>query len=58
MAAKALGSLAIAVCSDEEDNGSGLVDEHKRTTLVDAGADAVIADYREPEALLKTILGE
>lgn len=58
MAAKALGGLAIAVCSDEEDNGSGLVDKHKRTTLVDAGADAIIADYREPEALLKKILGE
>ena len=58
MATKALGGLAVAVCSDEEDNGSGLVDEHKRTTLVDAGADGVIADYREPEALLKTMLGE
>jgi phosphoglycolate phosphatase-like HAD superfamily hydrolase len=58
MAAKALGGLAVAVCSDEEDNGSGLIDEHKRTTLVNAGADAVIADYREPETLLKTILGE
>ena len=58
MAAKVLGGLAIAVCSDEEHNGSGLVDEHKRNTLVDAGADAIIADYREPEALLKKILGE
>ena len=58
MAAKALGGLAIAVCSDEEDNRSGLVDEHKRTTLVDAGADAIIADYREPKALLNKILGE
>ena len=58
MAAKALGRLAIAVCSDEEHNGSGLVDEHKRTTLVDAGADAIIADYREPGALLKKILSE
>ena len=58
MAAKVLGGLAIAVCSDEEHNGSGLVDEHKRNTLVDAGADAIIADYREPEVLLKKILGE
>ena len=57
MAAKALGGLAIAVCSDEEDNGSGLVDEHKRNILADAGADAIIADYREPESLLKTFLG-
>ena len=58
IAAKALGGLVIAVCSDEEDNRSGLVDEHKRTTLVDAGADAIIADYREPKALLNKILGE
>jgi len=57
-AAKALSGLTVAVCSDEEHNGSGLVDEHKRTTLVDAGADAIIADYREPKALLNKILGE
>ena len=57
MAAKVLGGLVIAVCSDEEDNGSGLVDEHKRNILADAGADAIIADYREPESLLKTFLG-
>ncbi|MEE2813054.1 MAG: HAD family hydrolase [Verrucomicrobiota bacterium] len=57
-AAKALDGLAVAVCSDETNNGSGLVDKYKRNTLVDAGADAIIADYQEPEALLKTILGE
>ena len=57
-AAKNLGGLAVAICSDEAENGSGKIDEHKRTTLLNAGADAVIADYREPEALLKILLGE
>jgi phosphoglycolate phosphatase-like HAD superfamily hydrolase len=57
-AAKVLGGLAVAICSDEAENGSGKIDAHKRTTLLEAGADAVIADYREPEALLKILLGE
>ena len=57
-AAKNLGGLAVAICSDETENGSGKIDAHKRTTLLNAGADAVIADYREPKALLKTLLGE
>ncbi len=57
-AARNLGGLAIAVCSDEIENGSSRVDEHKRAVLIEVGADAVIADYREPETLLKTILGE
>lgn len=57
-AAKSLGGLAIAICSDEAENGSGKIDAHKRATLLNAGADAVIADYREPEALLKILLGK
>lgn len=57
-AAKNLGGLAVAICSDEAENGSGKIDDHKRTTLLEAGADAVIADYREPKALLKILLGE
>ena len=46
------------VCSDENENGSGCVDPHKRAVLIEAGANAVIADYREPKALLQTIFGE
>jgi len=57
-AAKNLGALPLAICSDETENGSGKVDSHKRATLLPAGAAAVIADYREPEALLNTLLGQ
>jgi phosphoglycolate phosphatase-like HAD superfamily hydrolase len=57
-ATRNLSGLAIAVCSDENENGSGRVDEHKRTVLIESGADAIIADYRNPETLLQTIFGE
>jgi beta-phosphoglucomutase-like phosphatase (HAD superfamily) len=57
-AARNLGGLAVAVCSDENENGSGRIDENKRAVLLEVGANAVIADYREPESLLKIILGE
>ncbi len=57
-AARNLGGLAIAVCSDEHENGSGRIDENKRAVLLETGADAVIADYREPKALLQTLFGE
>ena len=57
-AARNLGGLAIAVCSDENENGSGRVDENKRSVLLETGANVVIADYREPEALLQMLLGE
>ena len=48
-ATKALGGLAVAICSDEEVNGSGVIDENKLPILLDGGADCVIADYREPD---------
>jgi phosphoglycolate phosphatase-like HAD superfamily hydrolase len=48
---KAVGGRAIGVASDEELNGSGKCDPHKREQLVNAGADTVVADYREPESL-------
>ena len=38
---KELGGLAIAVCSDESHNGSGVMDTFKRKQLFDAGADAL-----------------
>jgi phosphoglycolate phosphatase-like HAD superfamily hydrolase len=57
-AARNLGGLAVAVCSDENENGSGRIDENKRAVLLEVGANAVIADYREPESLLKILLGE
>ena len=53
---KALGGLAVAVASDEDRNGSGMMNPHKRRQLTAVGADAVIPDYRDAEILLSTIL--
>jgi FMN phosphatase YigB (HAD superfamily) len=53
---KELGGLAIAVCSDEEDNGSGVMDAFKRRQLMEAGADAAIPDFRDAVALLDYLL--
>ena len=55
---KEVGGLAVAVASDEAHNGSGRVDEWKRNRLVGVGADVVIPDYREAEALLRLVFGE
>lgn len=49
---KALGGAAIAVCSDEARNGSGVMDPFKLRQLIGAGADAAIPDYRDAPALL------
>jgi FMN phosphatase YigB (HAD superfamily) len=49
---KALGGVAVGVCSDEFQNGSGKIDPHKREGLFAAGADALIPDYRAAEQLL------
>ncbi len=49
---KELSGLAIAVCSDEDDNGSGVMDAFKRRQLLDAGADAAIPDFRDAVALV------
>ncbi len=53
-----VGGLAIAVASDEANNGSGNVDQWKRNRLLGVGADIVIPDYRDAEGLLKVIFGE
>jgi FMN phosphatase YigB (HAD superfamily) len=55
-ATKELGGLAIAVCSDEEHNGSGVMDGFKRRQLLDAGADAAIPDFRDALAMLDYLL--
>jgi phosphoglycolate phosphatase len=54
--AKELGGMAVAVASDEEHNGSGKVDPHKHPQLVAAGADLVVPDYQDGEALLERIM--
>ena len=57
-AARNLSGLAIAVCSDEIENGSGRVDENKRAVLLETGANAVIADYRDSNTLLNLVIGK
>lgn len=48
---KAAGGMAVAVASDETAR-SGKPDAWKRERLIGAGADLVVADYRETAALL------
>jgi phosphoglycolate phosphatase-like HAD superfamily hydrolase len=57
-AAKAVGGIAVAVASDEANNGSGRVDPGKRSRLLEAGADVVIPDYRDAIALVNYLLGK
>ena len=52
---KQVGGLAIAVASDEAHNGSGDMDEWKRQRLLGVGADVVIPDFRDADALLELI---
>lgn len=54
---KALGGVAIAVCSDEDENGSGKMEPIKLKQLLDAGADAAIPDYRDALVLVDYLLG-
>jgi len=53
---KEVGGLAVAVASDEAHNGSGRMDEWKRTRLLGVGADVVIPDFRDGIALLEWVL--
>jgi phosphoglycolate phosphatase len=54
---KQAGGLAVAVASDEANNGSGRVDEWKRQRLLGVGADAVIPDYRHAIPFVNYLLG-
>lgn len=54
---KEVGGLAVAVASDEVHNGSGRMDEWKRQRLLGVGADVVIPDFRDADALLAAVLG-
>jgi len=54
---KQVGGLAVAVASDEANNGSGRYDEWKRQRLLGVGADVAIPDFRDAEALMDGILG-
>jgi phosphoglycolate phosphatase-like HAD superfamily hydrolase len=55
---KEVGGLAVAVASDEANNGSGRMDEWKRERLWGVGADVVIPDYRDAILLLDCLLGK
>ena len=54
---KQAGGFAVAVASDEANNGSGRVDEWKRARLLGVGADVVIPDYRDAIGLVDALLG-
>ena len=53
---KQVGGLAVAVASDEADNGSGRVDPWKRQRLLEVGADVVIPDFRDAVPLVEFLL--
>jgi len=55
---KEAGGLAVGVASDEDQNGSGKLHPQKVPQLRDAGADLLIADYREPQILVERLLGK
>jgi len=54
---KSVGGLAVAVASDEVVNGSGRPDPAKRQLLLGAGADLLVPDYRDADALADRLLG-
>jgi phosphoglycolate phosphatase len=55
---KEVGGLAVAVASDEANNGSGRIDQWKRDRLLSVGADIVIPDYRDAGLLLQRCFGK
>ena len=55
---KNVGALAVAVASDEANNGAGRFDQWKRNRLLGVGADIVIPDYRDAAVLLDVIEGK
>lgn len=54
---KEVGGLAVAVASDEANNGLGRFDDWKRLRLLQVGADVVIPDFRDAGPLLASIFG-
>jgi len=54
---KSVGGVAVAVASDEACRG-GLADAWKRDRLIGVGADIVIPDFRESDALLAYLFRE
>ncbi len=52
---KQVGGFAVAVASDEANNGSGRFDPWKHHRLMGVGADLCIPDYRELDALMEAL---
>ncbi len=52
---KQVGGLAVAVASDEANNGAGHFDDWKRQRLLGVGADLCIPDYRDLEPLMRVL---
>jgi len=52
---KQVGGLAVAVASDEANNGSGRMDEWKRQRLLGVGADICVPDYRDLGPLMELL---
>ncbi len=57
-ATKAVGGIAVAVASDEANNGAGNIDAWKRSRLLEGGADVVIPDYRDAIPLVDYLSGK
>ena len=53
---KAVGGIAIAVASDEDNHGSGRMDPAKREMLLAAGADGVIADFHSAKEIVEALI--
>jgi phosphoglycolate phosphatase len=51
-----VGGLTVGVASDEEHNGSGLLQSQKRKVLAAAGAEVLIPDYRDAAALMELLV--
>lgn len=56
--ARELGGLAVALASDEDQNGSGRMDPLKRAQLIDAGAHVILPDYGDAAALVDALFHE
>jgi phosphoglycolate phosphatase-like HAD superfamily hydrolase len=54
---KDVGGFAVAVASDEANNGSGRYDEWKRNRLRSVGADVIVPDFRDLQGLMDCIFG-
>jgi phosphoglycolate phosphatase-like HAD superfamily hydrolase len=54
---RAFGGIAVGVCTDEDENGSGLVEEGKRSILLGAGAQVILPDFRDAARVFDLVCG-